>query len=178
MDMKNIKILTTAAVIGITAVLSACAPSAPAVTTGSQSAAQLNVTAPDDNDPDFTEEEVPYITLPEHTVSAAENQPDKYLGFSGGNDAEAEVLTEEGNTVFLVCVEPGTPREKIDEVIGQYGLSVVYDYENFDIYALAVAEPLNDDGTKQFINELESSYDFIISVEPDGVMTLDGASAQ
>lgn len=89
-----------------------------------------------------------------------------------------DAKTPTGNSVFLVCVDADTTDEMMNEVIADYGLSVVYDYENFNMYALSVPSPLDDEETQRFIKELESAYDFILSVEPDSIVTLDGASAQ
>lgn len=89
-----------------------------------------------------------------------------------------ETTASAGNKVFLISVDPETTDEMMREVTDKYDLEVVYDYENFNMYALAVPEPLDSDATAEFIKELQDSYDFILTVEPDSVMYLDDGSAQ
>lgn len=72
--------------------------------------------------------------------------------------------------VFIVCVEAGTTDEMMREVIDRYSLEVIYDYESFNMYAVAVPEPLDAQQSKQFINELSDNYSFILSVEPDQII--------
>lgn len=82
-----------------------------------------------------------------------------------------------GDKVFLVSVDADTTDEMMREVIDRYSLEVIYDYESFNMYAVAVPEPLDAQQSKQFINELSDNYSFILSVEPDSVVTLDGGSS-
>ena len=78
--------------------------------------------------------------------------------------------------VFIVCVEAGTTDEMMQEVIDKYRLEVVYDYENFNMYALAVPEPLDAEKSADFQKELLDSYSFILSVEPDSTVYLQSDS--
>lgn len=82
---------------------------------------------------------------------------------------------EVSNKVFLVSVDTDTTDKMMDKVIDKYGLEVIYDYSNFNMYAIAVPEPLDAEQTETFITELESSYSFILMVEPDSIMYLDNA---
>lgn len=77
------------------------------------------------------------------------------------------------NKVFLLCADADTTDAMMQEVIDRYGLEVIYDYENFNMYALAVPEPLDAEQSEKFMNELLGNYSFILSVEPDSVVYLD-----
>ncbi len=171
--MKKIRLFAAITVLAATASFSACGvPANPAVTTTTSAVTDvLQATLPDDEDPDITEEEVPYITVPEQTtgVSAREGELSVSLG---GNDEEAVEITD-GNQVFIVSVEAGTTEEMMNEVIEKYDLEVVYDYESLNMYALAVPEPLDENDSAEFMKELTSEYSFILMVEPDSVVTLD-----
>ena len=74
--------------------------------------------------------------------------------------------------VFLICVEPETPEYVINDFIEKYGFTVIYDYENFNMYALEAPEPKSEDEIYDFCKELES-YSFVLSAEPDGMIYLD-----
>ena len=56
-------------------------------------------------------------------------------------------------------------------------ITVIYDYQNFNMYALAVPEALDSEQTQAFIDELRNNYSFILMVEPDSVMYLDDTSS-
>ena len=91
----------------------------------------------------------------------------------GGHDDDALPTS---NKIFIVSVDADTTDAMMQEVIDKYSLEVIYDYENFSMYALAVPEPLDEEQTQAFIKELENNYDFILMVEPDSVMYLDSAA--
>ena len=84
---------------------------------------------------------------------------------------------EARNSVFILSVDPETPEETILEVFDKFELGIVYDYENFNMYAVSVKEPLDAEQTAEFIRSLEE-YDFILMVEPDSVVYLDNAEVQ
>lgn len=79
------------------------------------------------------------------------------------------------NSVFIISVEPDTPDETMNELFEKYDLDIVYDYENFNMYAVSVSEPLDAEQTDSFIKELEQ-YDYILAVEPDSVVYLDSSA--
>ena len=87
--------------------------------------------------------------------------------------AEEYIHTLPPYNTFLISVEEGTSSEKMQKVFDKYNLEVIYDYENFNMYAVAVPEALDKTESNQFIAELTKKYSFIISVEPDSVMQLD-----
>ena len=89
---------------------------------------------------------------------------------TGNDDDKTE------NKVFLISVDAGTTDEMMNGVIADYGLTVVYDYENFNMYAIAVPEALNKQQSDDFIAELTEKYDFILSAEPDSIAYLDSSA--
>ena len=93
-------------------------------------------------------------------------------------DADSEEDTSEyRNSVFIVSVDPDTAEETVTELFDRLGLSVIYDYESFSMYAVSVSEPLDAEGTKELIEKLESN-DFILMAEPDSVVYPDDAGLQ
>lgn len=76
---------------------------------------------------------------------------------------------QSGNSVFIVSVEPDTPDETVKALFAELGLSIVYDYESFDMYAVSTAAPLDAAGTQALIEQLED-HEFILLAEPDGVV--------
>lgn len=86
-----------------------------------------------------------------------------------------EDTAEYRNSVFILSVDVDTPKETVYELFDKYDLDIVYDYENFNMYAVSVKEPLDAEQTAGFINTLEE-YDFILMVEPDSVVYLDSSA--
>jgi hypothetical protein len=82
-----------------------------------------------------------------------------------------------GYKVFIFSVEPGTPKDKVSGLCSDLGLTVVYDYENFDMYAVSADEPLAEDAAEQLMEKIEN-YEFILMVEPDSAVSLAGAEVQ
>lgn len=76
---------------------------------------------------------------------------------------------QSGNSVFIISVEPGTPASTVKGLFTELGLSIVYDYESFDMYAVSTASPLDAAGTQNLIEQLED-HDYILLAEPDGVV--------
>ncbi len=88
-----------------------------------------------------------------------------------------EETSELKNRVFIVSVEPDTPDETINELFEKCELDILYDYDNFNMYAVSAREPLNEEDSDAVIRTLEE-YDFILMVEPDSVVYLDNAEVQ
>ena len=89
---------------------------------------------------------------------------------TGNDDDKTE------NKVFLISVDAGTTDEMMNGVIADYGLTVVYDYENFNMYAVAVPEALNKRQSDDFIAELTEHTDFILFADPDSIAYLDSSA--
>ena len=87
------------------------------------------------------------------------------------------IMAVDMNEDDTVSTEPGTTDETMSEFFEKNELSVVYDYENFNMYAVSVKEPLDAEQTAEFIESLEKN-DFILMVEPDSIVTIDGAEVQ
>ncbi len=75
-------------------------------------------------------------------------------------------------SVILVCTAEDTTAVMIQELISKYGLGIVYDYNELNMYAFSTPEPLDREATKKLLDEL-TEYDFILSAEPDQVIYLD-----
>ena len=76
------------------------------------------------------------------------------------------------SSVVLVSVDRDLKRTGIEEICRKYHLSVVYDYKNFNMYALKTENPLPDGDMEELIRQL-SEEKGILSVERDRMMTVD-----
>ena len=104
-------------------------------------------------------------------LPAPDAPEDDTVCFGCGSDSSAEYK----NSVFIISVEPDTTDETMSALFEKYGLDIVYDYENFNMYAVSVSEPLDAEQTDKFIKALEE-YDFILMVEPDSVVYIDSSA--
>ena len=80
-------------------------------------------------------------------------------------------------SVILVSTAEDTTAVMIQELISKYGLGIVYDYNELNMYAFSTPEPLDREATKKLLDEL-TKYDFILSAEPDQVIHLDDSEIQ
>ncbi len=76
------------------------------------------------------------------------------------------------DTTLLISVEEDFSDKQLKKLLKKYDLSVVYDYENFNMYALSTAEPISDEDMLSLIDAL-SNEDGIIYAERDGITYLD-----
>ena len=76
------------------------------------------------------------------------------------------------DTTLLICVEEDFSDKKLKKICKKYDLSVVYDYENLNMYALSTAEPLSEEDMLSLINAL-SEEEGITYAERDGITYLD-----
>lgn len=76
------------------------------------------------------------------------------------------------NTTLIISVDSDFADEDMDSLCAKYKLEVIYDYENFNMYAVKTKTELSADSFEKLIVAL-SEEDGILQVEKDGVMTLD-----
>ncbi len=95
----------------------------------------------------------------------------------GGENGLSADTGSYGFNVFIIAVEPGTPADRMTGLCADLGLSVVYDYENFDMYAVSSGAVLGEEAADQLIEKIEE-YDFVLMVEPDSAVSLAGAEVQ
>ena len=76
------------------------------------------------------------------------------------------------SSVILVSVDGDLKRRGMEEICRKYHLSVVYDYKNFNMYALKTAAPLGARDMEALVQRL-SGEEGVLSVERDRTVTLD-----
>lgn len=74
-------------------------------------------------------------------------------------------------TVLLLNVEPEIKEQGISDILDKYDLTIVYDYENFSMYAVKADHVLTDQETEQLIRELEEEPG-ILGAEKDQTMEI------
>ncbi len=80
------------------------------------------------------------------------------------------------NTVLVSVDEEVLDSEKVEALCEKYGLSIMYDYENFAMYALSSETELSDTELGKLIEDL-SSEEGILAVERDQIIRItDGAN--
>jgi hypothetical protein len=72
----------------------------------------------------------------------------------------------------IVSVDDSCTEDDIKAICDKYELSVVYDYQNFAMYALSTQRDYNDQEMADLIKNL-SSESHILNVERDGITQLD-----
>ena len=91
---------------------------------------------------------------------------------SGNALAEIESAEPEHSMkTLIVSVDENASKKKIKKIFKKLGLSIVYDYENSNMYAVELAEETDEAGLNAMIEKLEA-YDAIISVEKDYYATI------
>jgi len=167
------------AIIAISACSAQAAEKVPGTTaevTASAAAAVTALETTEDSHSEQTEEPVTEETVEVYNsngIMAVDMNEDDTVSFGCGDSSSAGYR----NSVFIISTEPGTTDETMSEFFEKNELSVVYDYENFNMYAVSVKEPLDAEQTAEFIESLEKN-DFILMVEPDSIVTIDGAEVQ
>ena len=76
------------------------------------------------------------------------------------------------NTVLVSADKEIVTAEVINALCDKYGLYVLYDYENFAMYALSTVNTLSEDDFNEMISNL-SKEEGILSVEKDQMLGLD-----
>ena len=76
------------------------------------------------------------------------------------------------SSVILVSVDGDRKKAGVEDLCRKYHLSLVYDYKNFNMYALKTENPLPDGDMEELIRQL-SKEKGILSVERDRMMTVD-----
>ena len=104
--------------------------------------------------------------------SLGEYKDDSYWDRMLDNSSNPQV----NDNIIIVSVDYGTDDEMMREVLDRFGLEVVYDYTNFSMYALSFTGDRDRNEKDEIIAEMLNDYSFIISVEYDSIMQLDGAS--
>ena len=75
--------------------------------------------------------------------------------------------------VVLLWTDGKLTDKELQELLSRYDLSLVYDYENFDAYALQANNALTDAETDKLLSDL-SKEPCVLQALPDEVVTLDG----
>lgn len=103
------------------------------------------------------------------------NQQEKSHGFScfiPGPHGERPGRDNVSSSVILVSVDGDRKKAGMEDLCRKYHLSLVYDYKNFNMYALKAENPLPDRDMEALIRSL-SKEKGILSVERDRVVTVD-----
>lgn len=75
--------------------------------------------------------------------------------------------------VVLLWTDGKLTDKELQDLLSRYDLSLVYDYENFDAYALQANNALTDAETDKLLSDL-SKEPRVLQALPDEVVTLDG----
>ncbi len=76
------------------------------------------------------------------------------------------------NTVLISVDEEVLNDEKVEAICKKYDLSILYDYENFNMYALSSEKTLSDMELAKLIDDL-SLEEGVLTVERDYICTID-----
>ena len=80
------------------------------------------------------------------------------------------------NTV-IVMVKEGTAESQVQQICDSYNLEIKYSYNTISGYSLSSKKELTDKELNELIKSIEE-YNFVLSVEKDYVVELDGDVAQ
>ena len=74
--------------------------------------------------------------------------------------------------VILVSVDRKLTKKELKKLLKKYDLSVVYDYKNFNMYALSADRDLTDDEMQKLLDEIGKEK-HVSSASRDEILTLD-----
>ena len=101
-------------------------------------------------------------TLP---AAAAEPERTEYCGET----------PQYSSRVILAFVDRKLSARELDALLEKYNLSLVYDYENFNLYALSADQDLTRESMQKLIQGMEKEK-HILSVSRDEILTLEEKS--
>ena len=81
-------------------------------------------------------------------------------------------IPEHSMKTLIVSVSENATQKSVKKIFKKLGLSIVYDYENFNMYAVSLAEETDEAGLTELIEKLEA-YDEITNVERDYIAHID-----
>ncbi|MCR5330841.1 MAG: hypothetical protein K6E62_06595 [Lachnospiraceae bacterium] len=81
-------------------------------------------------------------------------------------------IPEHSMKTLIVSVSEDASRKAIKKIFKSLGLSIVYDYDNFNMYAVSLAEETDEKGLTALMEKL-AAYDEIIDVERDYIAHID-----
>ena len=76
------------------------------------------------------------------------------------------------HSVVLVSVDGNMKRKDMEKLCRTYGLSILYEYKNFSMYALQTERNQSDEEMNRLVEELEKEKG-ILSAERDRMLVLD-----
>ena len=110
-----------------------------------------------------------------------------YVGLDGSSEISGIVRIADGSGNALAEIEPAEPehsmktlivsvdenasKKKIKKIFKKLGLSIMYDYDDLNMYAVELAEETDEAGLNELIEKLEA-YDAILSAEKDYYATI------
>ena len=110
-----------------------------------------------------------------------------YVGLDGSSEISGIVRIADGSGNALAEIEPAEPehsmktlivsvdenasKKKIKKIFKKLGLSIMYDYDDLNMYAVELAEETDEAGLNELIEKLEA-YDAILSAEKDYYVTI------
>jgi hypothetical protein len=101
-----------------------------------------------------------------------QERPHGFSCFIPGPHGERPGRDNVSSSVILVSVDGDRKKAGMEDLCRKYHLSLVYDYKNFNMYALKTENPLPDRDMEALIRSL-SKEKGILSVERDRVVTVD-----
>ncbi|MBR1471135.1 MAG: hypothetical protein IJ600_05780 [Lachnospiraceae bacterium] len=76
------------------------------------------------------------------------------------------------DNVVILSVKEDTPKAAMEGLAEEYGMTILYAYENFNMYAMQLEQGLTAEEMKAFLKELEEN-EYVLLAEPDGIMQAD-----
>ena len=108
--------------------------------------------------------------------------PHDHWGYSGrkpaiycvipGPHGERPGMDRYSHSVVLVSVDGNMKRKDMEKLCRTYGLSILYEYKNFSMYALQTERNQSDEEMNRLVEELEKEKG-ILSAERDRMLVLD-----
>lgn len=79
---------------------------------------------------------------------------------------------EYSSNMIIISVKADATENELTKLFEKYDLTVVYDYNNFNMYALKTSREMSDEELDKLISELEQD-DNVLMAEKDYIMQLD-----
>ena len=118
-------------------------------------------------------EKVEFEKVESDKGTAADRLKDRELTVPEIDDSAREYSH---NTV-IVMVKEGTAESQVQQICDSYNLEIKYSYNTISGYSLSSKKELTDKELNELIKSIEE-YNFVLSVEKDYVVELDGDVAQ
>ncbi|MBQ9267181.1 MAG: hypothetical protein IJ217_02725 [Clostridia bacterium] len=89
----------------------------------------------------------------------------------GEIDGNSDLQQYSKNTL-IISVDVAATKDEVMKLFEEYHLEIIYDYENFNMYAVKTERDMSIEELDNLIAELESN-EYVLSAEKDSIIQLD-----